>query len=64
MFFVILWVFTIGVSVDSGFMAWNWIVPDSFLSGVGFMLLWDILSKTGHLLATFCVFLLSESDQL
>ncbi len=58
----LLWIVTIGISIGSGVMAWNWIEPDSFLSGVGFIILWGILSKVGHFLTMGLVALLGGMD--
>jgi hypothetical protein len=58
----LLWLVTISISIFSGIMAWNWIEPDSFLSGVAFVILWGILSKIGHFLAMGLVALLGGMD--
>jgi hypothetical protein len=43
-----MWIGTILLSIGSGVLAWNWIEPESFLGGVGFIILWGILSKVAH----------------
>jgi hypothetical protein len=58
----VLWIATIIISIGSGVMAWNWIEPESFLGAIGFIILWSILSKVGHLLAMGLVALLSGMD--
>ncbi|MCL2858806.1 MAG: hypothetical protein FWF42_03850 [Streptococcaceae bacterium] len=50
-FAALLWILTIGLSIGSGIMAWNWIEPESFLGGIGFLILWGVLSTVGHFLA-------------
>lgn len=47
----LLWLITLGISIGSGVMAWNWIEPDSFLGAIGFLIAWAILSKIRHFLA-------------
>lgn len=47
----IIWLITIGISIGSGIIAWNWIEPESFFGAIGFIIVWGILSKIGHLLA-------------
>lgn len=47
----LMWLVTIGISIGSGIMAWNWIDPDSFFGAIGFLIVWGILSKIGHFLA-------------
>ena len=54
----LMWLVTIGISIGSGVMAWNWIEPDSFLGAIGFLIAWGILSKIGHFLAMGLVALL------
>lgn len=50
-FVALLWIITVSISIGSGIMAWNWIEPESFLGGIGFIILWGSLSKAGHFLA-------------
>lgn len=38
---------TIAIFVGSGFLAWEWIEPDSFWSALGFLIVWGILTKVG-----------------
>lgn len=47
-----IWILTIGISIGSGVMAWNWIEPESFLGAVGFLFLWGILIRIGYFIAT------------
>jgi len=47
----LMWLVTIGISIGSGVMAWNWIEPESFFGAIGFLIIWGILSKIGHFLA-------------
>jgi hypothetical protein len=49
---VILWIITIGISVGSGILAWDWIEPKSFWEVIRFLIVWGILSYIGHLIAT------------
>lgn len=44
-------ILTIVISIGSGILAWNWVEPDSFLGAIGFIIVWGILSKIGHLIA-------------
>jgi len=57
-FFAILWIVTITISLLSGIMAWNLIEPENFLGGIGFLILWGLLSKIGHFIAMVIVGLL------
>lgn len=59
LFAIIIWIVTILISVGSGVMAWNWIEPESFLGAIGFLIIWGVLSRIGHLLAVGLVALLS-----
>jgi len=54
----VIWLVTIGISIGSGVMAWNWIEPESFFGAIGFLIVWGILSKIGHFLAMALVELL------
>jgi len=58
----LMWLVTIGISIGSGIMAWNWIEPESFLGAIGFLIAWGILSKIGHFLAMGLVALLGRMD--
>lgn len=58
----LMWLVTIGVSIGSGVMAWNWIEPESFLGAIGFLIAWGILSKIGHFLAMGIVAVLGGMD--
>lgn len=58
----LMWIVTIGISIGSGVMAWNWIDPDSFLGAVGFIILWGVLSKIGHFLAMGLVAIMGGMD--
>jgi len=44
-------ILTIVISIGSGILAWNWIEPDSFMGAIGFIIVWGVLSKIGHLIA-------------
>ena len=59
---VFMWIVTVGISIGSGVMAWNWIEPDSFLGAIGFLIVWTVLSKIGHFLATGLVAILGGVD--
>ena len=58
-FAVLIWVFTISISIFAGILAWNWIEPESFLGAIGFIFLWGILTKIGHLISMGLIALLS-----
>ena len=58
----LMWLVTIGISIGSGVMAWNWIEPDSFLGAIGFLIVWAILSKIGHFLAMALVAIMGGMD--
>lgn len=47
----LMWLATIGISIGSGIMAWDWIEPENFMHAIGFLLTWLILSKVGHFYA-------------
>lgn len=36
------------VVIGSGILAWNWVDPDSFWTGVLFVIVWGILSSVGY----------------
>lgn len=59
---ILMYLVTIGISIGSGVMAWNWIDPDSFLGAIGFLFVWGILSKVGHFIATALVAILGGMD--
>lgn len=46
-----IWILTVGLSIGSGILAWNWIEPESFLGAIGFLIVWGVLSKIGHFIA-------------
>ena len=58
----LMWLVTIGISIGSGVMAWNWIEPDSFLGAIGFLIVWAILSKVGHFIAMALVAMMGGMD--
>jgi hypothetical protein len=58
----LMWLVTIGISIGSGVMAWNWIEPDSFFGAIGFLIAWGILSKIGHFLAMALVAIIGGID--
>jgi len=47
----LLWILTIGISIGSGILAWNWIEPDNFWDALVFLIIWGVLSKVGHFIA-------------
>jgi hypothetical protein len=46
----ILWLGTIAVSIFSGYMAWNWIEPESFGGALIFLAAWSLISYIGHII--------------
>jgi hypothetical protein len=54
----LMYLVTIGISIGSGVMAWDWIEPESFLGAIGFLIVWGVFSKIGHFLAMGLVALL------
>ncbi len=38
------------VSVLAGILSWNIVAPESFLGGIGFMLLWSAIASVGYLI--------------
>ena len=48
---VLMWLVTIGISIGSGIMAWDWIDPNSFSGAIGFLITWLFMSKVGHFYA-------------
>jgi hypothetical protein len=59
---ILMWFVTIGISIGSGVMAWNWIEPESFLGAIVFIIAWGALSKIGHVLAVGLVALLGRMN--
>lgn len=52
------WLFfiaTAAVCIGSGFLAWDWIEPDSFWSVVGFLIIWGVLAKVGHFIMSLII---------
>jgi hypothetical protein len=49
--FLLIWIITIAISIGSGVMAWNWVEPENFLGAIGFLILWGVFSRIGHVLA-------------
>lgn len=47
---VFLWLLTIGLSLGSGILAWNWVEPDGFITAVLFLAVWGLFSKICHFL--------------
>ncbi len=47
----LIWVLTFIFTILSGILAWNWIEPHTFFGVIGFLVIWGVLSKVGHLLA-------------
>lgn len=58
----ILWLITIGISIGTGILAWNFIEPDSFFGALLFLILWAVFSKIGHFIAVAMVALLGGMD--
>lgn len=58
----IMWIVTIGISIGSGIMAWNWIDPDSFIGAIGFLIIWAVLSKIGHFIAMALVAIIGGTN--
>jgi hypothetical protein len=56
---VILWIITIGISVGSCILAWDWIEPKSFWGAIKFIIIWGILSYIGHLIAAGIIAIIS-----
>ena len=48
---MLLWIFTIVISIGAGILTWNWIEPESFLGFLAFIIIWGILSRIGHFIA-------------
>jgi hypothetical protein len=55
---LLMWIVTVIISIAAGVMAWDWVEPESFFGAVGFLIIWGILSKVGHLLAVAIVAIL------
>ncbi|WP_431471865.1 hypothetical protein I5168_11545 [Nonlabens sp. SCSIO 43208] len=58
----LMWIVTIGISIGSGFMAWNWVDPDSFIGAIGFLIIWGVLSKIGHFIAMALVAIIGGAN--
>jgi hypothetical protein len=58
---IIFWLGTLALSVLSAILAWKWIEPDTFLSVVGFIIVWGFLTKVGHSVMAFIVMVLGSS---
>lgn len=58
----LLWIITIAISIGAGVLSWNWVEPKSFIGALGFLILWGVLSKVGHLIAMGIVFLIGSSN--
>lgn len=54
----LMWIVTLIISIGSGFLAWNWLEPESFFGAIGFLIAWSVFSKIGHFLAMGVVALL------
>lgn len=48
---LIIWLIIASVSVLSGVLAWNIIEPESFIGGIGFIIMWGVFSKAAHFIA-------------
>jgi hypothetical protein len=58
----LIWVITIGISIGSGILAWNWIDPDSFFGGLAFLIVWALFSRIGHFIALAIVAIMGGMD--
>ncbi|NQU32469.1 MAG: hypothetical protein HQ521_04480 [Bacteroidetes bacterium] len=47
---MLLWILAVAMSIGVGVLTWNWIEPESFWGFIGFLFLWGIVSKIGHLI--------------
>ena len=47
-----IWGLTIAISIGAGILAWNWIEPKSFGGVILFLIVWGVLTKIGHFLAS------------
>ncbi len=61
-FLFIIWIATVLISIGSGILAWNWIEPENFWGGVGFLITWGLLSTVGYFIAMGLISLFSSSD--
>jgi hypothetical protein len=43
-----MWMLTIGLSIGTGILAWNWIEPDNFFMVLLFLAAWAVLSRLSH----------------
>ena len=57
-----MWIVTIGLSIYSGMLAWDWVEPESFFGAIGFVILWGIFSKIGHFLMFGIIYLLFDKN--
>jgi hypothetical protein len=57
-----MWIGTIGLSIYSGMLAWDWVEPESFFGAIGFVILWGIFSKIGHFLIFGIIYLLFDKN--
>lgn len=57
---IILWIGTIILSIGAGFLAWDWIEPDSFWRTILFIIVWGILIKISYFIIGMIVMLLTN----
>jgi hypothetical protein len=60
MFF--MWLGTIALSIYSGFLAWDWVQPESFFGAIGFLIVWAVFSKIAHFLMFGVLLLLFDKS--
>lgn len=54
----LMWLISVGISIAAGIYSWNWIEPESFWGFIGFLIVWGIVSRIGHFLASAVAILL------
>ena len=59
-FGIITIILDILIVIGSGFLAWNWVDPDSFGTGLLFVVVWGLLSTVGYFLVMLIVGLISN----
>ncbi|MCG8750502.1 hypothetical protein [Tenacibaculum finnmarkense] len=59
---LLMYAVTIGISIYSGILAWDWISPNSFIGAIGFLIAWGLFSKIGHILAMGLIAILGGTD--
>lgn len=58
----LLWIVTVGISIGSGILAWNWIEPHNFFGAILFIIVWGIMSKIGHFVGIGIVSIFNRRD--